>query len=138
MDEEDVSIPSQFMESTTEEYIVDDDGMLHKTSGEDSSSQTSLSRGSSIMLMYKNIEATPLKKRKRSEPANIDEAASVALKVLSKTIESRNSHTTAASNDDVAFANFIIAKLKQITDENVRIEVEEAITKCIYNGIKKV
>jgi hypothetical protein len=115
-----------------EEYVVGQDGFVSS----DNSTQSSTSTGSGI---YHG--STPPKKQKTCKNTNLStevvmKEASHALETISSTMKHNfNRNNTITPNE--AFANFVMTKLSHITDENVRLDMEQKITMKLYEGIKK-
>lgn len=59
--------------------------------------------------------------------------ASNTLKLIGNAMQTKSQTT----DEEVAFANFIVTKVRRITNPTVRYEVEDEIGRLLYNGIQK-
>ncbi|KAJ3661735.1 hypothetical protein Zmor_006122 [Zophobas morio] len=141
-DKENNSMPqTNMMESETgehsteedvhaEDYVVSPTGVLEVDDG-------SLAPG--VSSDSTTPQAKKLKVRHRATPdCNIMKEASKALTAISNSINKKAAvAVTAQTVANETLAQFIVTKLEQITDYDIRLEAEEAITSKLYECIKK-
>jgi hypothetical protein len=136
VEETELEMESQFDSIQTqgdliEEFNVLEEGILSPVPVSVTNS-TSTPSGSH----YRNVNARA--KKRREDDTIVQEATSV-LKSLATKFKTPQEHAAPPPNetDDEIFAKYIISKLKQITDRDIRLDLELEINKLIFQSIVK-
>ncbi|XP_063920324.1 uncharacterized protein LOC135135232 [Zophobas morio] len=133
---------TNMMESETGEYSIEqdvhaEDYVVSPTGVVEVDNDGSLAPG--VSSDSTTPQAKKLKVRHRATPdCNIMKEASKALTAISNSINKKAAvAVTAQTVANETLAQFIVTKLEQITDYDIRLEAEEAITSKLYECIKK-
>ncbi|KAK4881186.1 hypothetical protein RN001_004505 [Aquatica leii] len=110
-------------EEQLEEYVIDE-GVLQSIPASQPSSNSS------------SVYSSSKKRKTQINTDNVMVETSNVLKAINHTITTTKKNNTN-NDDDTVLANFVISKLKKISQDDVRLEVEEQMTQCLYEGIKK-
>ncbi|KAB0804435.1 hypothetical protein PPYR_01405 [Photinus pyralis] len=115
-------------EIVTSEYYVTEDGSLNDITN-------TLDTGSNVDGATPSKRLQFQKKRKRETiEDNVMREASSALASISSTMQQSFVQNV---DEDEALAQFIVSKLKRITDTSIRLQTEEKIVHTLFDALKK-
>ncbi|XP_031349251.1 uncharacterized protein LOC116175315 [Photinus pyralis] len=132
-EQEDTERDSQ--SSEVQEYVVGEDGVLHDAGDENVQSPDMSFQVASPSSSNGFYQPKPKKRKLRQEPVeeNLIREASNTLASINQAMKTNQ----GKNEEDEALAKFIVCKLNQITNEDIRLEVEQEIVECLYRSIKK-